>query len=69
MASHGHEVARSSPLWMAASIVVAIVAVNYVLGNITSINQLIVTIISAAIGLSLVMAVFYLLYKRWESNI
>lgn len=54
---------------MAASIVVAIVAVNYVLGNITSINQLIVTIISAAIGLSLVMAVFYLLYKRWESNI
>jgi len=55
--------------WMALSIIVTVVAVNYILGNIESIKQLIVTIISTAIGLSLVMVVFYILYKRWESKI
>jgi hypothetical protein len=55
--------------WIAPIIIITVVAVNFVLGNIASITQLIVTIISAAIGLSLVMVAFYILYKRWESNI
>jgi len=54
---------------MVPSIIITVVAVNYILGNIASIKQLIVTIISTAIGLSLVMVVFYILYKRWESKI
>ena len=55
--------------WMVPSIIIGVVAVNYILGNIASIKQLIVTIISTVIGLSLVMLVFYILYKRWESKI
>ena len=55
--------------WMAISIIISVVAVNYFLGNIVSIKQLMVTIISAAIGISLVMVGFYFLYKKWESNI
>ena len=54
---------------MVPSIIITVVAVNYILGNIASIKQLIVTIISTAIGLSLVLVVFYILYKRWESKI
>lgn len=55
--------------WMVPSIIITVVALNYILGNIASIKQLIVTIISAAIGISIVMVVFYILYKRWESKI
>ena len=54
---------------MTLSITIVIVALNYFLGEITSIMELIETIISIAIGLSLVMVVFYILYKRWESKI
>ena len=55
--------------WMVPSIIIGVVAVNYILGNIASIKQLIVTIIGTAIGLSLVLVVFYILYKRWENKI
>ncbi len=55
--------------WMAPFILIGVVASTYIQGNITSINQLIVTIISAAIGLSLALVVCYILYKRWESKI
>jgi hypothetical protein len=54
--------------FMAPIIIITVVAVNYALGNIGSVLQLIEVILSAAIGLSLVMVVFYILYKRWESN-
>ena len=50
-------------------IIIGVVALNYILGNIASIKQLIVSIIFTAIGVSLVMVVFYILYKRWESKI
>lgn len=55
--------------WMVPFIIIGVVAANYILGNIASIKQLIVTIISTAIGISIVMVVFYILYKRWESKI
>ncbi len=55
--------------WMVPTILITVVAVNYLLGNISSITQLVVTIISAIIGLSLAMLIFYFLYKRWESKI
>ena len=55
--------------WMVPFIIIGVVASNYILGNITSIKQLIVTIISTAIGFSLVMLIFYILYKRWENKI
>ncbi len=56
-------------LGMVPSIIISVVAVSYILGNIASIMELIVTIMGTAIGLSLVMVVFYILYKRWESKI
>ena len=55
--------------WMVPFIIIGVVASNYILGNIASIKQLIVTIISTVIGISIVMVVFYILYKRWESKI
>ena len=54
---------------MVPSIIIGVVAVNYFLGNIESIKQLIVMILSTVVGLSLVMVLFYILYKRWESKI
>ena len=65
-----HEkVIRGIFMGMVPFIVITIVAVNYVRGNTASITQLIETIIAAAIGVSLVMLLFYILYKRWESKI
>jgi hypothetical protein len=55
--------------WTPPVIIITIVAVNYLLGNIRTIPQLIVTIIFAAVGVSLVMIIFYYLYERWERNI
>jgi hypothetical protein len=55
--------------WMAPAIVITVVAVNYLLGNIKTLKQLIVTVVSAAIGGSLIMLLFYLLYRRWEGRI
>ena len=55
--------------WMVPFLIIGLVALNFILGNIASIKQLIVTIIGAAIGASLSMVVFYILYKRWESKI
>lgn len=55
--------------WMVPSIIIGIVALDYFHGNISTITQLLVTIISAAIGVSLVMMLFYILYRRWESKI
>ena len=50
-------------------ILITIVAVSYFLGNIASIVDLIVTIISAAIGIAGVAILFYFLYRRWEQSI
>ena len=55
--------------WLVPFIIIGLVALNYIQGNIASIKQLIVTIIGAAIGSSLVMVVFYILYRRWERKI
>jgi hypothetical protein len=55
---------RSAPI-----ILVTIVAVSYFLGNIASIADLIVTMISAAIGIAGVAILFYYLYRRWEQSI
>jgi hypothetical protein len=51
--------------FMAPTIIIVVVAVNYALGNVRSVTELISVILSASIGLSLVMAIFYILYKRW----
>jgi len=50
-------------------IIIGIVAVVFFQGQITSVKQLITTIISSVIGLSLILVLFYLLYRRWESKI
>ncbi len=55
--------------WSALTILLTIFAVSYFLGNIASFVDLIVTMISAAIGIALVTILFYFLYKRWEQSI
>ena len=50
-------------------IIIGLVALNFILGNIASIKELIGTIIGAAIGVSLSVVVLYLLYRRWERKI
>jgi uncharacterized membrane protein YkvI len=55
--------------WSAPIILITIVAVSYFLGNIASITDLIVTILSAAIGIAVVAVLFYFLYRRWEQSI
>jgi len=55
--------------WLVPFIIIGLVYLNFILGNITSIKELIGTIIGAAIGVSLSVVVLYLLYKRWESKI
>jgi pilus assembly protein TadC len=48
---------------------VTIVAVAYFLGNIQSLGDLARTIVGATIGLALMSALFYFLYRRWERRI
>jgi hypothetical protein len=55
--------------WSVVSILLTILAVSYFLGNITSIVNLVVTIVSALIGIALVTILFYFLYRRWEKGI
>jgi hypothetical protein len=55
--------------WSAPLILVTILAISYFLGNIASITDLIVTILSAAIGIAVVAILFYFLYRRWERSI
>jgi O-antigen/teichoic acid export membrane protein len=55
--------------WSAVTILLTIIAVSYFLGNITSVTELLVTIVSAAIGLALMSILFYYLYRRWEQSI
>jgi hypothetical protein len=54
---------------MLPAIIVGGVVASYFLGNITSIKELVGTIIGLGIGASLAMMAFYLLYRRWESRI
>ena len=55
--------------WSAVTILLTIIVVSYFLGNITSITELLVTLISSAIGLAVVAILFYFLYRRWERSI
>ena len=55
--------------WSAVTILLTIIAVSTFLGNITSITELIVIILSAAIGLAVMAILFYFLYRRWERSI
>jgi hypothetical protein len=55
--------------WSAISILLVIVAVSYFLGNITCIADLMLTLLSAAIGIALITILFYFLYRRWEQSI
>ena len=50
-------------------IIIIMFAVSYFFCNIKSITQLIVIIISSLIVFSLVVLVFYILYKSWERRI
>jgi hypothetical protein len=55
--------------WSVVSILLTIIVVSYFLGNITSMVDLILTIVSASIGIALVTILFYFLYHRWEQGI
>ncbi len=67
-AVHENRITRSFK-WSALSILLVIVAVSYFLGNITSIADLVITILSASLGIALITILFYFLYKRWEQSI
>ncbi len=55
--------------WSALTILLTVLAVSYLLGNITSLAELMVTAVSAAIGMAFVAILFYLVYRRWERSI
>jgi hypothetical protein len=55
--------------WTAPVIIITILGLNYFQGNLNTIAELLVTLISALIGLAFVGIVFYFLYKRWEKKI
>jgi VanZ family protein len=55
--------------WSSISILLVIIAVSYFRGNIASISDLVVTVISALIGIAFITILFYFLYRRWEQSI
>ncbi len=50
-------------------IIVTILGLNYFQGRLNTIADILVTLISALIGLAFVGVVFYFLYQRWEKKI
>jgi uncharacterized membrane protein YphA (DoxX/SURF4 family) len=51
------------------TILLTILAVTYLAGGVTSLSGLLITAVSALIGVSSMMILFYLLYRHWERGI
>ena len=50
-------------------IVLTIITLNYFQGKLTTIADLLETLISSLIGVAFIGLIFYFLYRRWEKNI
>jgi uncharacterized membrane protein YccC len=55
--------------WTVPVIVLTILALNFFQGKISTITDLLATLISALIGVAFIGLVFYILYRRWEKKI
>ena len=56
-------------MWTVLVILIAITASNYIRGRLDNIADLLVTLVSALIGIASIGLIFYLLYRRWENKL
>jgi VanZ family protein len=55
--------------WTVPTILVTILVLNFFQGRLNTIEDFLVTLISALIGVAFIGLVFYFLYRRWEKKI